>query len=114
MSEHVAVSRTPISWNALQGLLVAQALLQILDLATTFLALQAGGWEANPVSRGIIEGPGWLAYGAVKLALAAAFLGLWPVTRMLDGWEGRITIAGMAIFAVVMTGVVVNNALIAL
>lgn len=113
MSEHVIVRRT-MSFDALQGLLVAQAALQVLDLLTTFLALQAGGVEANPFSRAIISGPGWFAYGAIKLALAAAFLGLWPITRMLDGWEARVTIAGMALFAVIMTAVVVNNALIVL
>ncbi len=114
MSETINIRTNALGITLLQALLIAQACLQLLDLASTYIAIQAGGYEANPVSRALIEGPGWFAYGAVKVALALAFIGLWPVARELDGIEGRITAISMGLFCMVMAGVVVNNAIIAL
>ncbi len=113
MSETVALEARP-TIPALALLLIAQAALQLLDLTTTFLAMQGGAVEANPVSRAVIEGPGWWAYGALKVTLAAAFLGLWPLTCRLSVGERRLVGAAMGSFAAIMVAVVVNNAWILL
>lgn len=97
---------------AMPLLLSANACLQLLDLLTTHLALAAGGAEANPISRAIIEGPGWGAYAALKAMVAAAFLALWPVTRWLTGAEARFALVSMAAFTAMMGVVVLNNVLV--
>jgi hypothetical protein len=97
----------------LQVLLVVHAILQLLDLGTTFMALNAGGIEANPISRSLIDG-GWLAYGSIKIVVAAAFLSLWPIGAWLEARETRLVAGLMAAFALFMGFVVVNNARIAL
>ncbi len=95
--------------SALAFVVAAQAILQMLDLTTTYMALQDGAIEANPISRALIE-QGWGVYGAVKVALAAAFLLLLPLQRSLDARDRRIVMASMTIFAVLMGAVVANNA----
>lgn len=102
----------PAEATLLPALLVAQATLQLLDLATTALALEAGGVEANPVSRLLIA-HGWWLYGLVKLTVAAAFLALWPLVVRLEAAERRLVTAGMVGFGAFMAAVVLNNAMIA-
>lgn len=113
MSETITL-RAPPPVSILALVLAGQAVLQLLDLATTFLALQEGAVEANPVSRAMIEDGGWWVYGAVKVLLAAAFVAILPLTRDLRGGERRFVLASMGIFAALMLAVVVNNALILL
>lgn len=101
----------PVPWT--RTLVWGHAVLQMLDLATTFLALQAGGMEANPISRALIEGGGWWAYGGVKVFVALCFLALHPTLRAMARPEQRFITGTMVAFGAFMAFVVVNNALIA-
>ncbi len=108
-----ATFRTAHPLPAMPLLLSANAGLQLLDLLTTYLALSAGGAEANPISRAIIEGPGWGTYALLKGLVAAAFVALWPVTRWLTGAEARFALVSMAAFTAMMAFVVLNNVFVA-
>ncbi len=95
------------------ALCATQALLQVLDLASTTWALGNGAVEANPISRAVLDGPGWWAYATIKFSLAAVFLALWPLVASLTGGARRLVVASFAGFAVLMLGVVLNNIIVA-
>lgn len=103
----------PATIRLADGLMLLHAVLQGLDLLTTYMALGAGGHEANPLARSVIEGPGWWAFAALKLGVAAAFVACMPLLRHLGRPEGRMLVGAVALFAAFMVFVVVNNALIA-
>ncbi|MGB0653568.1 MAG: DUF5658 family protein [Thermoplasmatota archaeon] len=103
------------AWRPLAiGGLVAGAVFQLLDVISTYLVLAAGGVEANPISRGLMESAGMEAWIGLKLVIVASFLALVPfVRRSSERDQATVAVLG-ALAAGLMAAVVVNNAAIVL
>lgn len=87
--------------------------LQLGDFVSTYVALSAGGVEANPITRSVLEHHGWMGFFVMKCLAASAFVVLWPMMAWLSPKDARVTTIAMGIFAAIMALVVVNNAVVA-
>lgn len=66
--------------------LALMIVLQIADAWTTYDALRAGGYEANPIMRTLFERIGLREGLWVAKLLFLAYLIFWPITDPLQQW----------------------------
>ena len=92
--------------RAVSWLLIALAVLQVLDLVTTLVGLRLGAAEANPVARGLL-GLGTGAFVALKIALAGLVVAFIPMMEE----ERRPLRAATSVSAVAVAGFAVVVAL---
>ncbi len=88
--------------------LTGVAVLQVADLVTTVVALQAGAREGNPFMVWLIAEAGTLGLFVVKAALAGLFIGL---AMTVDRWQSDTPMAqaGAVVSLLVMLLVVASN-----
>lgn len=92
LPSRLAVDVTPIALERLLWILVGLSL--VGDVATTFVGLQLGLAESNPVARGAIEGHGLVG----MLALKGVAIGVGLVCRsMLPESYRPVVPAGLAL-----------------
>ena len=84
--------------------------LQMLDIATTRLALLGGGVEANPVVAAILVGYGWGGFVVVKVAAIAVVVGAAYFIRGL-GFD-RLGLGLLFVGCVLSVGVVGWNSFV--
>jgi hypothetical protein len=95
-------SRRPL---ALPALYAAQVALQVLDVHSTYSAINRGGVEANPLMKGVVDNQG--AMMAVKAGVAAGTI--WISERMWKKGNRAGAIATMLVVNSVTAAVVANN-----
>lgn len=77
--------------------LAVMILLQIVDAWTTYDALRAGGYEANPIMRSLMEKIGLREALWVAKLLFLAYLVFLPITDATQQWLAIAVYVGVAI-----------------
>lgn len=86
-------------------LLSANVVLQLLDGATSFVALQRGFIEINPYTLWImgVVGNGYLGVGVEKLAFVGLFAVIWFIaTTLRDVGNGTTSVLGLGAIDIIL------------
>lgn len=92
---------------------------QLGDWLTSFVGIQLGAEESNPVTRGLLGHQGWLFYLGLKCVTSAVVIVLWLAASRYPGrpiqiWTQRLFIALTAYVCLTCLLNVLNLALVRL
>jgi len=102
------------SWKEERGityLLVIAIALTILDLYTTFIGLQRGLIEGNPIMYHILTNYGWIGFFLVNTALSVLMVGFLTWTS-IEKLKGIMKYPPIGVYCVIRGYFVVNNILL--